>query len=752
MGREVLDDADVAHAVGERADALGGDQEHLAELALLRAPAQLEQRGVEALDVADRGVDAGRPARVDDLARLRPPSRPAASRRARGRPRRRGCARRRRAPRSAPRRSRSRASRRAAGRRGRRTRAPSSRTAPKRSPAGIDGAGERDARRGLQQPRVVAADHARARARRRAAAWWSLGLGTAPLGYPPCPITPPPVSSSARRPPSARDVSFGANVVVHDGVVIGDGVVVQDGAVLGKPPRAGADLAARRATELDALVIEDGRGGLRAGRSSSPARTSARARSSATRSFVRERAPRRAPNSVVGRGSAIDNDVVIGARVSVQTNVYVTGFSVVEDDVFLGPCAMTTNDDTMARHAAGRCSCAARRCGAPAGSAAARCSCPASRSARRPSWPPAPSSPNDVPARAVVMGVPAPRRPRGRRRGPAGSLEREASASYRARASRRWRGAGGCAPSGARAGSRVAALLTGGAVGGDRARRASSAPRRRRRRADRRRLGADSEAARPHRGGRRRGARADASRSRCAGTSEGSHGASNALLNLLGSFTIDAGRVVPALDARDPPARALRPVRRPRPAASTTSITSCPGSCSPSSPAAPRSSSRNEALRRRGSRSPSAPAWRLTLDESGAAARSSTTSTGPRRASSACRSRCAVVSMLLGRWSLALRMLRRGERVRARGRAERARSGRRRRRRRSPASVQMTWSRPGPTPTSTIGTPTDVRDEAQVVARGLGQLGLASRQPVMSSFQPGSSVYSPVAWCRTVWW
>ena len=36
VGGEVLDDADVADAVGERADALGGDQEDLAELAVLR--------------------------------------------------------------------------------------------------------------------------------------------------------------------------------------------------------------------------------------------------------------------------------------------------------------------------------------------------------------------------------------------------------------------------------------------------------------------------------------------------------------------------------------------------------------------------------------------------------------------------------------------------------------------------------------------------------------------------------------------
>ena len=40
----------------------------------------------------------------------------------------------------------------------------------------------------------------------------------------------------------------------------------------------------------------------------------------------------------------------IGARVKVQSQVYVTAHSVVEDDVFLGPGASTTNDDTMGRH------------------------------------------------------------------------------------------------------------------------------------------------------------------------------------------------------------------------------------------------------------------------------------------------------------------------------------------------------------------------------------------------------------------
>src|SRR5690606_38453889 len=65
--------------------------------------------------------------------------------------------------------------------------------------------------------------------------------------------------------------------------------------------------------------------------------------------YVRERAEIGAV-TVIGRGTCVDNDVSIGARCKVQTMVYLTAYSLLEDDVFVGPCAMTTNDDTMARH------------------------------------------------------------------------------------------------------------------------------------------------------------------------------------------------------------------------------------------------------------------------------------------------------------------------------------------------------------------------------------------------------------------
>jgi acetyltransferase-like isoleucine patch superfamily enzyme len=66
-------------------------------------------------------------------------------------------------------------------------------------------------------------------------------------------------------------------------------------------------------------------------------------------SQIRERAVI-GTGTVVGRGTTVDNDVTVGNRVRIQTLVYVTAGSIVEDDVFIGPGAVTTNDDTMGRH------------------------------------------------------------------------------------------------------------------------------------------------------------------------------------------------------------------------------------------------------------------------------------------------------------------------------------------------------------------------------------------------------------------
>lgn len=149
--------------------------------------------------------------------------------------------------------------------------------------------------------------------------------------------------------PTARiadDVEFGANVVVHGDTVIEAGVVIQDGVILGKPPR----LSARSSSVAPVggpLVVEAGASICAQAIVFAGSRIGAGA-IVGDQAYVRERTVIGA-GSVVGRGTAVDNDVVIGERVRLQTQVYITAHSVIEDDVFVGPCAMTTNDNTMAR-------------------------------------------------------------------------------------------------------------------------------------------------------------------------------------------------------------------------------------------------------------------------------------------------------------------------------------------------------------------------------------------------------------------
>jgi acetyltransferase-like isoleucine patch superfamily enzyme len=146
------------------------------------------------------------------------------------------------------------------------------------------------------------------------------------------------------------DVRFGANVVVHDGVVIGDGCTILDGAVLGKSPNLARRSSAAR-TALEPLVLGAGVtictqaivfGGTTIGAGSIIG----------DQAYVRERSTIGA-DTVIGRASGVDNNVTIGDRVRVQSQGYLTAYSVIEDDVFFGPCAMTTNDDHMGRHPKG---------------------------------------------------------------------------------------------------------------------------------------------------------------------------------------------------------------------------------------------------------------------------------------------------------------------------------------------------------------------------------------------------------------
>ena len=143
--------------------------------------------------------------------------------------------------------------------------------------------------------------------------------------------------------------AVGAGAVLHPGTVLGARCLVEDHAVLGKRPRLRAGSSARGDTG-DLVVADDVT-------ICSGAVVYAGARIGAgsiigDQAHVRERSVLGA-RTVVGRGSTVDFDTRVGDRVLIQTLVYLTARSLVEDDVFVGPGVTTTNDDTMGRHPRG---------------------------------------------------------------------------------------------------------------------------------------------------------------------------------------------------------------------------------------------------------------------------------------------------------------------------------------------------------------------------------------------------------------
>lgn len=197
-------------------------------------------------------------------------------------------------------------------------------------------------------------------------------------------------------------VSFGAYVVVHEGTSIGDGCTIEDHVVLGKRPRLAGRSTAHG--DLGALALGE-RVTVCAGAVVFAGAAIGAETILGDQSYVRERSSV-GEGSVIGRGSVVDNDVLVGSRVRAQTDVYLTAFTVVEDDVFLGPGAITTNDDTMARHppkAPIRGAMLRRACRIGGGAVLT----PGVEIGEEAFVAAGAVVTADVPARAVVMGVPA---------------------------------------------------------------------------------------------------------------------------------------------------------------------------------------------------------------------------------------------------------------------------------------------------------------------------------------------------------
>jgi len=199
------------------------------------------------------------------------------------------------------------------------------------------------------------------------------------------------------------DVTLGSHVVVHSGTHVGSGCVIEDHVVLGKRPRLAAN-SPSEAAALGQLVLGAGVKVCTAAIVFAGARLEAEV-IVGDQAYVRERA-HLGTGTVIGRASTVDNDVRVGARARVQSNVYLTAHSIVEDDVFIGPGVTTTNDSTMGRHPPGeplRGPVLRRACRIGGASVLT----PGVEIGEEAFVAAGAVVIRDVPARAVVMGVPA---------------------------------------------------------------------------------------------------------------------------------------------------------------------------------------------------------------------------------------------------------------------------------------------------------------------------------------------------------
>ncbi len=140
---------------------------------------------------------------------------------------------------------------------------------------------------------------------------------------------------------------IGNNVVIHEGSKVGNNVRIDDNTVIGKTPMRSVNSIFKDDKKYTPCEIGDecliGAGviiycGCTIG----------------DKTLIADIATIREDvtvgvKTIIGRGATVENFCKVGSNCKIQTNVYITAYSEIEDDVFIAPCVVTSNDNYAAR-------------------------------------------------------------------------------------------------------------------------------------------------------------------------------------------------------------------------------------------------------------------------------------------------------------------------------------------------------------------------------------------------------------------
>lgn len=143
-----------------------------------------------------------------------------------------------------------------------------------------------------------------------------------------------------------ENVTIGHHTVILKGTVIGDNVIIGSNCVLGVKKSGNQKMRASDVKQPNLIIGENTKIGNNV--------TIYAGSEIADHVFVADHASIRenstiGSQTVIGRGAIVELNTSIGKRCTVQTLAYITGDTILEDDVFIGPCVSMSNDKYMGK-------------------------------------------------------------------------------------------------------------------------------------------------------------------------------------------------------------------------------------------------------------------------------------------------------------------------------------------------------------------------------------------------------------------